>query len=591
MKRYPLVGGSIVIVLVLVLGSLTNVVGFHTVQSSQQHTKKEAINQRELLFQTLVDFANNKEIQQILLKSQISRGLVLPSEIPVFIKTQLKRMYLLGLILSKFMSTSRVQSMVQTDQVMTPDLQQVINAVIEKDSVVQEDITRLVASGCGCDKSEWGFPIICTTLLVMMGLVFIPWLLLMIIFMIPPGALDEMLELLFLFLSPLLLLYQRFNCPVPQENKGPWYSDISPADGEQNVSLSLSEIRFRIYDPEGDLMSYKVTTSPDIGSGSATLVPNGTYAVPVHGLENHTTYSWHFRLYAGDDSGTPLGKTFTFTTSKLAPFIWNPSPRHTADYVPIFTPNVSFNLKDFQGDLMNWTVETHPDIGGGSGTNVSDGHYSVGIHGLDYNTTYTWFVNATDGLHWTRRTYAFTTSPEGMFAVEPSDDTFVDHGNPDTPRGSGGRMNVRNEYGATPGFAYDPLIRFDVSSIPKNITLQDAYLRLYYCEWDDNNPSGRPLRLYRATSPWEEETVTWNTQPSYEDVWTSFALVPGSAGTWIEWNVTKDVRAFVNESLLNYGWKITDETPWNNYNIPIVKLYANEFGAFIPHLSIAYETK
>ena len=70
MKQYPLIGVSICAVVLLILGSLSNVVGYHTVQSSNQSAIKERINQRELLFQTIVDIANNKEIQRIILKSQ-----------------------------------------------------------------------------------------------------------------------------------------------------------------------------------------------------------------------------------------------------------------------------------------------------------------------------------------------------------------------------------------------------------------------------------------------------------------------------------------------------------------------------------------
>jgi hypothetical protein len=73
MKKYPLIGISIIAVVVLILASLSNVVGFETVKSSNQTVVKEEANQKELLFQTIVDIANNREIQQIILKSQINQ--------------------------------------------------------------------------------------------------------------------------------------------------------------------------------------------------------------------------------------------------------------------------------------------------------------------------------------------------------------------------------------------------------------------------------------------------------------------------------------------------------------------------------------
>ncbi len=91
MDKKPLIGVSICAVVLLILGSLSNVVGYQSVQTSQQNIIKERINQRELLFQTIVDIANNKEIQRIILKSQMSRGIFPTSEIPVLTKNQLKQ--------------------------------------------------------------------------------------------------------------------------------------------------------------------------------------------------------------------------------------------------------------------------------------------------------------------------------------------------------------------------------------------------------------------------------------------------------------------------------------------------------------------
>jgi hypothetical protein len=118
MDKKPLIGVSICAVVLLVLGSLSNVVGYQSVQTSQQNIIKERINQRELLFQTIVDIANNKEIQRIILKSQMSRGIFPPSEIPVVTKNQIRQMYFIGLILSKVISKSRIQSMIQQYQLI-----------------------------------------------------------------------------------------------------------------------------------------------------------------------------------------------------------------------------------------------------------------------------------------------------------------------------------------------------------------------------------------------------------------------------------------------------------------------------------------
>jgi len=168
MKRKCLaIGISITAVILLILTSLTNVIGYQTVQSSNQSVIKERINQRELLFQTIVDIANNKEIQRIILKSQMSRGIFPTSEIPVLTKNQIRQMYFLGLILSKVISKSRIQSMIGMYQLQNPITQEGIQGVIEKDESLRDEITQLQNSECDCENEKainWSFPVICTLL-------------------------------------------------------------------------------------------------------------------------------------------------------------------------------------------------------------------------------------------------------------------------------------------------------------------------------------------------------------------------------------------------------------------------------------------
>ncbi len=163
----PLIGVSILAVVLLVLGSLSNVVGYQTVQSSNQSVIKERINQRELLFQTIVDIANNKEIQRIILKSQMSRGIFPTSEIPRLTKTHIRQMYFLGMILSKIISKSRIQSVIGKYQFSNQDIRNEISSIIEKDTTINSEITQLKNSECDCGnekKINWTFPVLCTIL-------------------------------------------------------------------------------------------------------------------------------------------------------------------------------------------------------------------------------------------------------------------------------------------------------------------------------------------------------------------------------------------------------------------------------------------
>jgi len=172
MDKKPLIGVSICAVVLLILASLTNVVGYQTVQSSNQKTINQEINQKELLFQTIIDIANNKEIQQVILKSQISKGGFFNPDVrfpilntPVLTKNQLKQMYIVGLMLSKFISKSKMHLMVEKHQVNNQLVQKEISAVIEKDATIKGEIKQLSNANCNCGNTSettvWHFPVIC----------------------------------------------------------------------------------------------------------------------------------------------------------------------------------------------------------------------------------------------------------------------------------------------------------------------------------------------------------------------------------------------------------------------------------------------
>jgi len=161
------IGISITAVIILILTPFCNVVGYQTVQSSNQQTLKEEVNQRELLFQTIVDIANNKEIQRIILKSQMSRGIFPTSEFPVVTKKQIRQMYIIGLILTKIISKSRIHSMIQQYQLINPKMHKEISTIITEDATLNVDIAQLRNSECDCENeniAERNFPIICNIL-------------------------------------------------------------------------------------------------------------------------------------------------------------------------------------------------------------------------------------------------------------------------------------------------------------------------------------------------------------------------------------------------------------------------------------------
>jgi hypothetical protein len=173
MDKKPLIGVSICAVILLILASLSNVVGYQTVQSSNQTVIDNEVNQKEVLFQAILDIVNNKEIKGIILKSQISkegffnRDVKFPAfKTPVLTMKQLKQMYLVGLLLSRTISKSKIHSMIEKYSVNNQVMQKEITAVIEKDDTIIRELTQLSTSKCNCENNtgvtSWPFPIICS---------------------------------------------------------------------------------------------------------------------------------------------------------------------------------------------------------------------------------------------------------------------------------------------------------------------------------------------------------------------------------------------------------------------------------------------
>ena len=91
------------------------------------------------------------------------------------------------------------------------------------------------------------------------------------------------------------------------------------------------------------------------------------------------------------------------------PVVFNPSPSDGATDVPLTLTELNVTIEDPDGDTFDWTIETSPNIGSSSGTDDTNGTKTCSVSGLQAHTTYTWYVNVTDGEYWTNKTYTFTT--------------------------------------------------------------------------------------------------------------------------------------------------------------------------------------
>jgi hypothetical protein len=91
--------------------------------------------------------------------------------------------------------------------------------------------------------------------------------------------------------------------------------------------------------------------------------------------------------------------------------ISNPSPSDGETDVSVDLSELSVTIEDPEGDTFNWTIETIPDIGSASASFDSNGTKTCSVSSLEFNTTYTWFINATDigSDSYDSKVYTFTT--------------------------------------------------------------------------------------------------------------------------------------------------------------------------------------
>jgi hypothetical protein len=161
------------------------------------------------------------------------------------------------------------------------------------------------------------------------------------------------------------------------------------------------------------------------------LVGRLTYAVMQDidddGLNEIVVASQGRRIYAFDTLGIAanprartevqfyseqrLGSSVHVPFERPWPDVSSPSPVNGQKGVSTSLSELSFTLSHPDSVLMNYTVTTDPDVGSNTAGPVGEGRQHVTISGLSPSTSYTWYVDVSDGDHWTHKTFTFSTGP------------------------------------------------------------------------------------------------------------------------------------------------------------------------------------
>ncbi|MHB1316829.1 MAG: DNRLRE domain-containing protein, partial [Minisyncoccota bacterium] len=180
--------------------------------------------------------------------------------------------------------------------------------------------------------------------------------------------------------------------------------------------------------------------------------------------------------------------------------------------------------------------------------------------------------------------------------ISASKDTYVNEYNQDENYGFNNDFRVRSK---STGDNQRALVQFTIPSLPTGTVIQSAKIKLYMYE-QASSDINRTYNAYRSLSSWVEgnggsdnnpvNEVRWDNKPTASSSISASAVVTPGNNKFIEWNVTSDVKSFVDGSATNNGWIITDSSessPGGGYQ---AKFRSKEYGTSNerPVLEITY---
>lgn len=218
-----------------------------------------------------------------------------------------------------------------------------------------------------------------------------------------------------------------------KDNVAPIIGTPTPADGAVNQSNEL-DWEVPITDTfsgttEDDYIYYSIVCS-DGSSANGAVEAYGTKTLALSDLSPDTWYTVWVNI---SDGSLLANETFTFhVANNTPPTIESPTPTDAQSDVSIGINQVSIYINDTDaGDTPEYTIEgsflTDVDAAG-------EGLVTAPVAGnLLFDTTYTWYVNATDPAGsgtWSREIYTFTTEsfnmPTGTISFTNKTRTAVD---------------------------------------------------------------------------------------------------------------------------------------------------------------------
>jgi len=247
-----------------------------------------------------------------------------------------------------------------------------------------------------------------------------------------------------------------------------------------------------------------------------------------------SSHAWCYAWYSVHLFGDPA-QTLRLKDPMPSDIVFDyENPSNEANNVPITTSTLSITIEQSQGQLFNYTIQTAPHIESSAAQGESNGTKSCPVTGLNYSTTYHWFVNATDGINCTNETYLFTT--ESLDASPPQISDIV--------------LRTSNPVDLQPGFSWENI----TCSVTDNVHVNNVSLLITY-------PNSSQMNLTMSKNM-ASSTYYYNTSFSQQ----------GNFSYFIWANDTKNNHA---ASIPNYfslapNWDITNDGICNMLDLTVI---------------------
>lgn len=225
-------------------------------------------------------------------------------------------------------------------------------------------------------------------------------------------------------------LYDGWACTVSITTNyaTPTLTNPDPPDGSTGESLTPI-LAITAADLNADAMTLTWSSNSSgswIQFGVNTSVANGTYRQHNNNFSAYNTKYW-WRINITDGLNTDF-EIFSFATrANNGPVFSNENPANNSINQDITMLLWNITIEDPDGDLFNWTIECEgwtiandnydSAVGENNGSKEVHLGWKPGFP-LEYDTTYTIWVNATDGIATTENWYLFTTkSPDFVITL------------------------------------------------------------------------------------------------------------------------------------------------------------------------------